>query len=632
MPSLQRFLVSLFCLGLVAVSAFGETGGKLTMKSGAVMEYSEAHVEGGEIVLKLPYGMMRLPVSLVAEESLLRVGGSPALFEPAPSPAPAGIPNSSEPASAKVQDSPAVTPAKEEPPEQPVFLAPAPVMEQQAPRPELWKFLPQTLSARQKPGVNFKTKLVEFNVTGKLFENPKVKVQCLVPVDDGGHPVPSAADVVFYAPYQNQKDPVVTDKFVRGMAEIYGMTVFSLTIKTNQEFFEDLEKCYYYAESGSYEMVLQAWDKVVEQLRLPRKNLLILANSAGSTMAERFALLNDSRVDAVSMIGGWRYEPMVKPNGIVWSVLCTRGDVREQANAELAAQARSLGVSMLQAVTPLSATKKDAFAGQYTSSTFHHVASESAFDIGQQFLATVRDMRNAKMKDPQRWPVTAPADCQWAVTKSDAPQPLTQAAYFPSESFAATWLRNENRYVLIPSTDGGSRAALVRYPQGDNPKGIIIYGGGATEMIDRGDDMDFLGLQGFLVVGTPDEGSGTLDDARELLKWVTSLEQWKSYPIYLLGFNEAGRNFLSLLPETERVRSAAAIDSPLLPASDAFPKTSQRILVSSLESASADEEPFQSYLKRASAAGANASVISPNASSKLLRFDLLEEIATRFSP
>ena len=169
---------------------------------------------------------------------------------------------------------------------------------------------------------------------------------------------------------------------------------------------------------------------------------------------------------------------------------------------------------------------------------------------------------------------------------------------------------------------------MIRYPKG-NPKGVIIYGGGATEMIDRGDDMDFLGLQGFIVVGTPDEGGGTPDDARELLKWVTSLEQWKSYPVFLLGFNEAGRDFLSLLPEAGRVRAAAAIDAPLAAAADAFPKT--KIFVSSLDSAADNQEPFQSYLKRASAAGANVSVISPNAGSNLLRFDLLEEIAARFS-
>ena len=97
----RRVLVAV--LAFFAVSAFGQTGGKMTMKSGAVMEYQEAHVEGSEIVMKLPHGMMRLPASLISEESLLRIGGSPALFtaEPEPAPSPANLP-------APVQASPTV--------------------------------------------------------------------------------------------------------------------------------------------------------------------------------------------------------------------------------------------------------------------------------------------------------------------------------------------------------------------------------------------------------------------------------------------------------------------------------------------------------------------------------------------
>ncbi len=412
------------------------------------------------------------------------------------------------------------------------------------------------------------------------------------------------------------------------------MTVFSMTIKTARENFDDPEKYYPYAESGSHQMLLQVWDKVVDQLRVPRKNLLILANSAGSVMVQRFALLNADRVDAVSMIGGWHYEPMLKPNAIAWSVLCTRGDIREEANVELAEQARALGVNMLHTTTPICALKKADFTKQYTDTSFHHTASISGYDIAQQFLAAVRDMRNAdkNWRNTALWPLRAPADYPWAVEKSGADSlPLTEATCLPSEAFAAAWLRNENRSVVVPSADGGSRAAFIRYPQAENPKGVIIYGGGAAERSDRGDDIDFLSMQGFIVVGTPEEIGGNLEDARALLNWVSSLEQWKSYPIFLLGFNEAGRHFLSLLPETERVRSAAAIDARLPSVQAVLPKTDQQIYLSSLDSDGGDQEAFQPYLKEATAAGASVSVISPDRSSALLRFDILEEIATRFS-
>lgn len=617
---------------LFAVSAFGQAPGKLTLKSGVVWEYLEARVEGNQVVIKLSHGTMRLPVSTVSEESLLRIGGSPALAAARATPTPAASPATVSNQPGSKETSPA-GPVKEE------QSMPPPVREHvPAPgaRPELWKHLPRALSVRPDTTVMFKTKLIEFEVSGKLFENPKVKVQCLIPVDDGGRPLPGAADVVFCAPYVNQKDPVVADKFFRGIAETYGMTAFSMTIKTDPANFEGHEKYYPYAESGSHLMLLQAWDKVVEHLRVPRKNLLILANSAGATMAQRFAMLNANRVDAVSMIGGWRYDPMREPNAIAWCVLSTRGDIREEANVELAAQARALGVNMLHAITPINAMKKEDFSQQYTSTAFHHSGGISAYDIAQQFLVAVRDLRNAdkNWRSFSRWPLRAPADIQWALDKEGEPSaPLAQDVYFPSDAFAAVWLRNENRQVAIPSADGGSRQVLIRYPQGGNPKGIIIYGGGGTEMKGRGDDMDFLGLQGFIVVGTPNESSGGLDEARTLLGWAASLEQWKSHPIFLLGFNESGRDFLALLPEADpaRVKAAAAIDAPLLSATEGLAKTRQKIYVSSLDGSPGEREPFLSYLKQAGQAGANAAVIPPSTGSALLRFDLLEEIGNRFS-
>jgi pimeloyl-ACP methyl ester carboxylesterase len=630
-PAAGGKFLRLLCLfaAITAGSAFGQTPGKLVLKSGAVMEYLDARVEGNDVVLKLAHGAMRMPVAAISEESLLRIGGSPAVATVAPQPTaslpptpavPAGLP---QPAvSEQVMAEPA------SPPPPPVA---ADSSAQGEPRPDLWKHLPRALTVRPDSVARSKTKLIEFEVSGKLFENPKAKVQCLVPLGEDGRPAPGAEDVVFYAPYQNQKDPVVTDKFVKDIAEIYGMTVFSLNFKTAPANFEDLEKCYYYAESGSYEMVLEAWDKVVSRLQIPRKNLLIAANSAGSTMAQRFALLHAGKIDAVAMLGGWRYEPMTEKNDIAWSVLCTRGDIREEANFELAAQARTLGVNMLSAITPLSVTKKEDFAGQ-AGITFHHVGSVSAFDISHYFLATIRDLRkaNKNWRDYAKWPLRVPAGCQWAVEKNEGAEGGVRV---PSAEFAEVWLRNENRYVTIPVGDGESRQVHVRYPKGQTPRGIIIYGGGGTELIGRGDDMDFLGLLGFIVVSIPESSGGNTAEGAALFEWVTSLEQWRSYPVFLLGFNEAGRNYLELSASSAaaRVRGVAAIDASFGGAENVFPKPGQIVLFASLDGVEAEPEGFQAYRQAAEKAGASVASVAVAPGSRLPRFDLLEQIAGRFT-
>lgn len=630
--------LSCFVAVMLAGSAMGQSAGKVTLKSGAVVQYSAVRLEGSEIVLTLPHGAMRLPQTAVTDESLRAINGAAAIV-------PKEVPQVAKedvPVVPRATPAPTPTPVEKVAPivfEDVVFpeVSEQTAVFEQRSHPELWALLPRALTARPETTAVLKTKLLEFTVSGRLHDNPQVNVQCLVPVDDNGRPLPGAADIVFYAPYPNQKDSVTKDPFVRALAEVFGMTVFSLSFKTDNELFGDLEKCYYYAESGSYEMVLQAWEKLLGQLQVPRKNLLIAANSAGSTMAQRFALLNADQVDAVSMIGGWRYEPILKPNEILWCVLCTRGDVRESANVELAAQARSHDVSMLHAVTPLSVTTKEGFAGQHTSSIFHHVASKSAFGIAQQFLATVRDRRNggSKWKTASDWPLEAPSDAQWAVQKNAAGETRSEndRVFFPSEAFAATWMRNENRFLTIPGLDSRTQQILVRYPQGETPKGIIIYGGGATEPIGCGDDMDFLGLQGFIVVGAAGGEGGQLDDMRELIKWVSSREQWSAFPIFLLGLHESGSNFLTLLQETDaaRVKSVAAIDARLVHADDARSATKQKVYVANIEESASARESSASYLKQARKAGVDASEVTAKPNTKLPRFELLEEIAKKFA-
>ncbi|HEY5741119.1 MAG TPA: hypothetical protein VIS99_01150 [Terrimicrobiaceae bacterium] len=666
--------------------------GKLTLKSGSVIDYSDARIEGEEVILKLPYGLMRIRVSTVSETSLRGIPRRPGaavaaatpaatktpVSKPQQSPAPPSKPQSTPTPTAKVQDSPTPVPtptppqlptlrageklatfeeggassgsaSPAEPEDNPLLrLSDAPAISEKPAVPvdlismqQTWKHLPKALPPMPRElhrTQKFATKEFNFQLVSKLYGNPQVKILCKIPIDAEGKPLKSASDVVFYAPFINQKY-FFLDRWPRDLAELYGMTVFSMLIETDETDVENHQKCFYYPESGSFELVLRAWERIVDELSMPRKNLLVATQSGGASMAERFAIEYPDLVDAVVLMGGWRYKAISQPNTIAWCVLHTRGDFRKEANNDLVACCRSMGLNVLEAATPIRATTKEDFSHQHTDRNFHHTPGDAAFDIGIQFLAAIRDLRNtqADWKDASRWPLRAPVAFPWAIEKNAGSlPPFGEAVYFPSKDLATVWLRNRYRYVEIPSAGNGSLTVLVCYPEKD-PRGIIIYGGDGPDA-ENGDDMDFLASQGFIVVGQ--ETTGDAEDSLGIFQWVTSLKQWKSLSIFALGFNDAGRDFLALLPKEDsaRVKSAVAVDSSLLyPDEDLSPlkalkSTKQKIYVSSLDSSAATREPFQSYLAEAKQASADVSLIDPPDASTGARFELLERIAAELSP
>src|SRR4029453_13441233 len=126
------------------------------------------------------------------------------------------------------------------------------------------KHLPKTLPPiLHKQTQKFATKNCDFELASKLYGNPKVKVLCRIPIDSAGKPLETASDVVFFAPFINQKYLFGEDLWPRGLAEVYGMTVFSMLIETDFADVENPQRCYYYLESGSYELVLRAWERIV---------------------------------------------------------------------------------------------------------------------------------------------------------------------------------------------------------------------------------------------------------------------------------------------------------------------------------------------------------------------------------
>jgi len=275
--------------------------------------------------------------------------------------------------------------------------------------------------------------------------------------------------------------------------------------------------------------------------------------------------------------------------------------------------------------------------------------SDSGLDIAQEYLCAIRDLREkrSQWRDPARWPLRAPAIAPWLVTKnSGATSVAGDEVCFPSEHFAEVWMRNELRQAVV---EGVSQPVPVRYPNperqlssGNNPfgqtapiqtrppgspaaagapKGIVLYGGGAGDDVDKGDDMDLLGILGYIAVDV-----GRQDEAPACLEWVLGHKPWDQLPVFLLGLNEFGNVFLRLAGDQHggRIKAVGAIDALLDP--DALGPNSPHVLLCGGDRVKRDD-----FLRKARSVGVRAETVEvKNDDDETRRFVLIEKAVHAF--
>ncbi len=453
-----------------------------------------------------------------------------------------------------------------------------------------WSFLISLLVAASVAGSDFPAALPgetsigepaftaregSFTLPSDLEGNREVKVVYHVPEDAEGNLVDSASDVVFYAPYIGQKDPLRED-YIRKLTMVHGMTVFSLEIGSDHRNVNDREKMYYYAESGSFDLMKRAWAKVRSLESLDQRKLLVTGNSGGSTMAHGLAVAMPKALEGVALVGGSRYVEG-DFSKVPLCVVTKRGDLRLPENLRLLARAEETQAPFLLAVTPACANEVGDFSEQRTNN-FHHSAQDAGLDIAVAYLCDLRDRRRSRLtggdedlRVPLRFgevPAGTLDDEEGAEAKEarlagfagqmlPAPGPVTLAA----------WERNPNRFAQI-SVGEESLPVLARYPSDPETRGVVIYGGRVSgSAAETGDGLDFIGLHGWIGVGIPAEFGQALEieEWKALVDWVLAREEWQDYSVHLVGWDDAARDFLVLAAKEnwKRVRSVTALEGLL---------------------------------------------------------------------
>jgi pimeloyl-ACP methyl ester carboxylesterase len=508
----------------------------LVLKSGSSLKVVSVLVEGDFLMATLESGSVKLPKSTLGDDSLK-------LYFPDSIPAAkeeivsaeltqtASAPNPTEPSSAfgvsgdRTTDSiVAISSGNDRADKLLLRLPPMPTLDKSP---------------------KFTAEKVEFEVRSRIPGTERVKVQALVPKDTDGKTPASASDIVFYAPYINytkfhEKRDAQDTRIFWELCEVYGMTVFTAEFGRPKDF-DDRKTCYYYPESGSFQVVFEARDRLIREQKLNRRRMFVIGNSGGSSMAQRMGLLYPNDIAAVAMFGGGRFDPVERKVDLPWLILNTRGDPRAPQNVTLAEQLRGKGANALYAETEPASTIKEDFL-KPKDENFHHSASDLGFELMQQFIVGVVEINRttARIAD---WPFKALIQQPFKVERADEGKGATRELLrFPSEQFAILWQNCPYRIHHIPDPANPELmlTVLVRYPKGEN-KGWIIYSGGtATET--RADG-DFSKSERTAVA-----------QAGALTNWAFSGLEKESSPVALLGKGSGGRH-LALASAT--IRSAA---------------------------------------------------------------------------
>jgi hypothetical protein len=316
-----------------------------------------------------------------------------------------------------------------------------------------------------------------------------------VPVEGSGRPLPSAANMVFYAPFLEQGQAMLTNTWLRALPEEHGLTVFSFHIRTGA--YRDRDKYFVYPESGWFEDIFAVQRQLEEKYKLPHRPLLIAGESAGASLAEQLAVKYPDRIGGIAMVGGSRFDELKDPTPFPWLILNTVNDSGAAKNIGLAHQVAARGGNALYFRTPPTSGHR----GDYT---FDHSPSDDAYRLMTRFLVDVADWRTRKpdFKASVDWPLytdfgvhdtirTRPGEPVWSrtgisiyslgdVVRNALPDlstfspTVTERGWLPSSDFANVWQRIP---VMLAQTSLWPDAKLRVFTMQPTspPRGAILY-------------------------------------------------------------------------------------------------------------------------------------------------------------
>lgn len=408
------------------------------------------------------------------------------------------------------------------------------------------------LSAIDKSGTGiFNIKEGDFMLKTNLTGNEDLKISYLMPVDVQGEPLPSAHNIVFYAPFAGERTPL-KNPYLRYFAEKLGFTIFSLNVELDLEYMRNRQIYYVYPESGWHDIVFVAQQKLIDDFKLKSQKLLVVGVSAGGSMAQLIGVHYPDKIDVVAMIGGGTFEPVSSNSKIAWLALNTWGCWYTSATQKFKAQAKTQGVQVLRGETPsVLKTKDNMFA--------HHAASNFAWKLMQAFIketVALREKNNGIMPPVEQWPI--------AETINQEKQ------YLPSVEFAELWkqLPHEGTALFENETEtDDSNKYIIVDPPSRHVRGIVlfIHDPSLYESVHLMDNLYFLAKKDNIAISVKmgDDHFKTLEKIKNALNFILGNEKWSRLPVYVQGSGAGGRlaAIAALSNGNARIKRIATLNS-----------------------------------------------------------------------
>ncbi len=214
-----------------------------------------------------------------------------------------------------------------------------------------------------------------------LYFNPSTTVKYIIPVDENNKPLPSASNVVFYAPFGGDTgENFEKHEWLIPFIVECGYTVFSMSMKRNVQ--NSSPECFFvFEESGWHDVVEEVKERLVAEYSLKDQPMISVGQSAGGALTQRLLISKPGLIDIAAWGSSGDYTEWQGPPQAAILMVSTWGDGGTQATDLLWKDLRAINGKALRAYTPLLRPRD------------YHSIGKSAHQLIKFF---VRDMVNSR--------------------------------------------------------------------------------------------------------------------------------------------------------------------------------------------------------------------------------------------
>ncbi len=406
----------------------------------------------------------------------------------------------------------------------------------------------------EHPEFSGKVATYDFEVASKLYGNPKIRVRYSIALDESGKPFPESNQVIFFAPHPNE-DFEKSFKSNPGWTKWWGYTFFTVEIRTEDEVFRDRSRCYYYAESGVHEAILEAHRQILARHGLKKEPFFVVGYSGGGCLATSLGLYNDRSICAVIVDGVPTLDMPTKKSNIPWMLIFGRGEGNADLMQQFAGVLRGKGTPVIEAMSTPN------FWGNRMAGGYAHGGGVMGKPLMEAYVRGIIALReeNGKVRPYREWPFvtgeTLGSPIYENTPEMRAEIPDGQRIYLPSKEFASVWsqLTPRAREICIEGATPNIRLKGI-FPSEGRRKGVVLLRREYDHLTlrDLVEDAHYLAFQRMVVLYwrpsvygkklTEKEEAEFVDTA--LMPWVREQEELEGLPVYYLGYYDRGHGVL----------------------------------------------------------------------------------------